>query len=1592
MFLSSISDFIQQRLIIDQLFELVKDNDFRVRNHVSELLPTIVMGISKDVKKVQTNNDSLNTFVNENLLNFEAFFVDVKEQKAVEPDVELQLTRILYVMTNFLMDVKDKNQHFGVIYALKVLVRNFNPLNFPKAWKEFNVLSVLMSFMNKNPGIALDISCQCDMLEVISALIGANGVLGINSDANEFLLHVLRILNIYGHLVTNVKPLIVPKQKNTDIFTSSKELAIINSLGFFSNDHFYLKLYLVLKSSFESYRMTINQEAEGKLKQLLHIAMKSLQTILELKNMTKDHVKLLEETVLYMNQLTAFQPEDCIVTTKVLFKFLFQRNFVNRKSDLENIKKLAENGDAFALFEKFESFSCFDAVEAVRENNFESVIKQFDPLVIQGLRMFSKTPAKLQSKILEMLCQLLEYNVNYMQLDAKKVFVDFVMRQLDYIESGLVLDGKLLAPKIIQFLIYLTKLKDKKLITIPKIINIIDNLLAMTNPIVKECGVESLLVLTTELFFKKIVVKGEPEVVEAMNKEINAQREVVISMMLKFCEHSSVQEYLVWILTKARVEPAIDQVTDENEIHQQLLQSMKDERQTQHRLIRSISKNILLESKNFESVVGLYWSLLEDESVIESASTVTLIQQHVLMKAEDVYLANHVKLYQQKSNNHNNEVSPLRAFLDVHQRFLWKLLKVGEKKTIEEFLKFIAFKRFPTFIEMQTKVLDIKEIMKASSENILAFEEVIRFLMSIDVKMEEIVAAVRSQDGSNQAKFMEIFYTNLFVKRNDINAWENEDLMNFFKDAERLKILLEFGRNILLDSLMEDLEVSKIILRKLTMVKVPIERVKYLLENVHDECLIESLNYVIAETVHESPNSRILQLTMSKKLHSTRNEILMGRENVKVSAEDLEKVVSKLAEFKISTKFPTFARSIEEFLIFLKSKSHKDIPEIDSSDLGKSIDEPWLLARAKCFVIGTKDVANGLQIAEMLLEIKSESQLITLLTTDDFNIKLLPATLDASFKKMLRTFQMDCIQISPHLNYMKVSPLLKISILMLMKSLGKANEMSHEDELLRLAETLSLFLKWIKRLYNTGLIYVEAKLVEKFVGEHLLKSSFNETLVKFFKLIVKKLKTEAEPPEIVVDVIQDLLSETRIWSEIDQLTDGTTDELVSSIFNYLQRILINTEFFSRYQQPQLFDELSSDMNVRIAVSKQVVCLAKIQESFEDGELNRVPISSNSRVIIDKLIVVTRNLLRMSKFYQFAITPYEILLSYRSGDDLLIMEPEANFKLKQIPIEYLSDSELLENYIRRINRYGFTERHQFEEVFMTLLVLLNQWNEMQDEEEQFNIKQLCLQTNVELIVSCFHHPVIGVGENSFFHFPRSEKIKLHSIGLKKLHHIQELLDSRLNVFYQPNLDRIGHDNNSVSCDTFDMNQFALNYTWMMIESREEVASAGSILSRNVAFYHEKCGIDFKSALQLIYDLMTQMIDENPVLVLPQLVKLVDVLDNSEQFKWINKKMISLHESIAGEDTISHQHIAYLLCRSAAVLVPSLSELQHLQVIINKYLGCNQIFVRNACIQGVLCLFESLCKTNTTMGGMSDEIKLMRNCILSYTNKNGIVFER
>lgn len=88
----------------------------------------------------------------------------------------------------------------------------------------------------------------------------------------------------------------------------------------------------------------------------------------------------------------------------------------------------------------------------------------------------------------------------------------------------------------------------------------------------------------------------------------------------------------------------------------------------------------------------------------------------------------------------------------------------------------------------------------------------------------------------------------------------------------------------------------------------------------------------------------------------------------------------------------------------------------------------------------------------------------------------------------------------------------------------------------------------------------------------------------------------------------------------------------------------------------------------------------------------------------------------------------------------------------------------------------------------------------------------------------------------------------------------------------------------------------------------------------------------------------------------------------------------------------QHIAYCLCRSYAILIPSLADLNHLCPMMRDYLKSSHLFVRIATLKGLLLLFESCIKSNTTIGSLSEEILLLRTFISSYITQYGIIEER
>lgn len=107
-----------------------------------------------------------------------------------------------------------------------------------------------------------------------------------------------------------------------------------------------------------------------------------------------------------------------------------------------------------------------------------------------------------------------------------------------------------MTPQIITFLFHLARQRDNTQMTIPKIINITDNLLA--NSITSNGSIEALCQLAHEIYFPAIVrgAADHAQTAHTSDKETYTQKEVVLSMLLKFIDATIVKKTICVILMK----------------------------------------------------------------------------------------------------------------------------------------------------------------------------------------------------------------------------------------------------------------------------------------------------------------------------------------------------------------------------------------------------------------------------------------------------------------------------------------------------------------------------------------------------------------------------------------------------------------------------------------------------------------------------------------------------------------------------------------------------------------------------------------------------------------------------------------------------------------------------------------------------------------------------------------------------------------------------------------------------------------------------------------------------------------------------------
>ena len=224
---------------------------------------------------------------------------------------------------------------------------------------------------------------------------------------------------------------------------------------------------------------------------------------------------------------------------------------------------------------------------------------------------------------------------------------------------------------------------------------------------------------------------------------------------------------------------------------------------------------------------------------------------------------------------------------------------------------------------------------------------------------------------------------------------------------------------------------------------------------------------------------------------------------------------------------------------------------------------------------------------------------------------------------MLKSFQIDCVQLNPHLNYLKVTPLLKISIIILMrqvegfvKSDKFASDGAFEDddlceEFVQLTENLNVYLKCVKNLRKIALLYVEARLIDKFEVEFLLKNEFCLALLGLLEMMIHfarfhlKFLSKLNAFETVLESISYIMDENMLRIVLNQNDDfqQTQISLIELCHEFADKLLENSHLGLKYEHPPVFKELvENGCYDEVAIYQKVVKVGRFLDLNQDDGL------------------------------------------------------------------------------------------------------------------------------------------------------------------------------------------------------------------------------------------------------------------------------------------------------------------------------------------------------------------------------------------------------
>ncbi|XP_023593769.1 huntingtin, partial [Trichechus manatus latirostris] len=374
-----------------------------------------------------------------------------------------------------------------------------------------------------------------------------------------------------------------------------------SSLGSFYHLPSYLKLHDVLKATHANYKVTLDlQNSSEKFGGFLRSALDVLSQILELATL-QDIGKCVEEILGYLKSCFNREPMMATVCVQQLLKTLFGTNLASQfdglssnpsksqgraqrlgsssvrpglyhycfmapythftqalaDASLRNMVQAEQEPDASGWFDVLQKVSSqlktnLTGVTKNRadKNAIHNHIRLFEPLVIKALKQYTTTTSvQLQKQVLDLLAQLVQLRVNYCLLDSDQVFIGFVLKQFEYIEVGQFRQSEAIIPNIFFFLVLLSyeRYHSKQIVGIPKIIQLCDGIMASGRKAVTH-AIPALQPIVHDLFVLRGTNKADA------GKELETQKEVVVSMLLRLIQYHQVLEMFILVLQQCHKE------------------------------------------------------------------------------------------------------------------------------------------------------------------------------------------------------------------------------------------------------------------------------------------------------------------------------------------------------------------------------------------------------------------------------------------------------------------------------------------------------------------------------------------------------------------------------------------------------------------------------------------------------------------------------------------------------------------------------------------------------------------------------------------------------------------------------------------------------------------------------------------------------------------------------------------------------------------------------------------------------------------------------------------------------------------------------